>query len=128
MEQKLKVRKYYHENTHTLCPVLGLHANGPVQPDDLSIDHGVLSQWCHQVGELRGVPEAWRKGHLPSQEGSHLLWETGEEGSGKQTWRDKQRSDSRNILTWLLRFWDTLHPKSLTLKYFFADEMDFCVF
>lgn len=45
MEQKLKVRKpTMRTHTHTQCPLSGLHANGPVQPDDLPVDHGVLGQ------------------------------------------------------------------------------------
>lgn len=35
----------------------GLHAQGPVQPHHLPVDHGVLSQGLHQVGVLRGVPQ-----------------------------------------------------------------------
>lgn len=74
--------------THTSC-VSGLHANGSVQSDDLSINHGVLSQRCHQVGKLSGVSQAWGEGHLAGKKGAHLLWKTSQEGSGEQTWRRK---------------------------------------
>lgn len=73
------------------CSVSGLHANGSVQSDDLSVNHGVLRQRRHQVGKLSGVSQARREGHLASEKGAHLLRETSQEGSGEQTWRNNVR-------------------------------------
>ena len=80
--------------------VSGLHADGSVQPDDLAVNHGVLGQWCHHVGKLSGVSQAWGEGHLAGEERAHLLWKTSQEGSGKQTWRKKEEDQmlmSRHI-------------------------------
>ncbi|TNN32160.1 hypothetical protein EYF80_057685 [Liparis tanakae] len=74
-----------------------LHANGSVQSDDLAVDHGVLSQRCHQVGKLRGVSQARGEGHLSGEKGLHLLWETGQEGGGEQTYGNKERQHLRCI-------------------------------
>lgn len=77
-----------HTHTHT---VSGLHANGAIQPDDLAVNHGVLGQRCHQVGELCGVSQAWGEGHLSGQEGAHLLWEPSQQRGGEQTWRNDHK-------------------------------------
>lgn len=70
-----------------------LHANSSIQSDDFSINHGILSQWCHQVGKLSGVSQAWGEGHLAGKKWAHLLRKTSEEGSGEETWREKHNTD-----------------------------------
>lgn len=95
----VNVDTHSHSHTHTnketrTSSVSGLHADGSVQPDDLAVNHGVLGQWCHHVGKLSGVSQAWGEGHLAGEEGAHLLWKSSQEGSGKQTWRKKEEEAS----------------------------------
>src|SRR4051794_4587702 len=44
--------------------LLGRHPQGPVQPDGLAVQHGVLGDVAGQLGELAGAPEPRREGHL----------------------------------------------------------------
>lgn len=52
------------------------------------------------MGKLSGVSQARGEGHLAGEKAAHLLWETGQEGSGEQTWRKKPFShlDTKEIL------------------------------
>lgn len=104
-------------STHTAFiqwrSVSGLHADGAVQSDHLPVDHGVLGQRRHQVGELGGVSQPRGEGHLASQKGAHLLRETGQERGGEQTWRERGQ-DPVSTLIWSLNDDMALKPDSGT--------------
>ena len=95
--RKLSTTELHEAETHmtlgrkNVLLISGLHANGSVQPDHLAVDHWVLRQGRHQVGKLSGVSQAGGEGHLACEEGAHLLWKTGQEGRGKQTWKKNKR-------------------------------------
>lgn len=67
-------------------PDSGLHAQCPIQPHHLPIDHGVLGQGLHQVGVLSRVPQPRRERHLLSQKLPDLLRQTGQQRGGEQPW------------------------------------------
>ena len=68
------------------------HPERAVQPNDLPVDHGVLDDGLHQVGELGRVTQALREGDRRRKERLHLLGQTSQQWRVKQTWRRiKQR-------------------------------------
>lgn len=64
-------------------PSLRLHADGPIQPDDLSIDEWVLNDGLYQMSILSRVAQSAREGHLAGQEVAHFLWEAGQQWGAK---------------------------------------------
>lgn len=68
-----------------LCPLPSrLHADGPVQPDDLSIDELVLDNGLYQLTILSRVAQSPGEGHLAGQEVAYFLWEAVQEWGAKQ--------------------------------------------
>lgn len=67
-----------------LCPLpSSLHADGPIQPDDLSIDEWVLNDGLNQMSILSRVAQSAGEGHLAGQEVAHFLWEAGQQRGAK---------------------------------------------
>lgn len=57
-------------------PKLRLHAEGPVQPHHLPVDHGVFSQGLDEVGVFEGVSQPRRKRHLLPQKITNSFGQT----------------------------------------------------
>lgn len=93
--------KQTHTHTHR-SSASWLHAYGSIQSDDFSVNHGILSQWCHQVGKLSRVSQARGEGHLAGKKRAHLLRKTSEERSGEETW-EEEKENTRHILIRLQR-------------------------
>lgn len=55
---------------------LRLHAEGPVQPHHLPVDHGVFSQGLDEVGVFEGVSQPRRKRHLLPQKITNSFGQT----------------------------------------------------
>lgn len=67
-----------------LCPLPScLHADGPIQPDDLSIDEWVLNDGLYQMSILGRVTQSAGEGNLTGQEVAHFLWEAGQQRGAK---------------------------------------------
>lgn len=67
-----------------VCPLPSrLHADGPIQPDDLSIDEWVLDDGLYQMSKLSRVAQSVGEGHLAGQEDAHFLWEAGQQWGTK---------------------------------------------
>lgn len=61
-----------------------LHADGPVQPDDLSVEERVFNDALDQMSIFIRITQSAGEGHLAGQEGAHLLWESGQQRGAKQ--------------------------------------------
>ena len=67
-----------------LCPLPSrLQADGPIQPDDLSIDEWVLDNGLYQMTILSRIAQSPGEGHLAGQEAAYFLRE------GVQEWGAK---------------------------------------
>lgn len=75
------------EGQRSLCflclPPSRLHADGPIQPDDLSIEEWVLDDGLYQMSILSRVTQSAGEGHLAGQEVAHFIWEGGQQRSAK---------------------------------------------
>lgn len=56
-------------------PPSRLHPDGPIQPDDLSIEEWVLDDDLRQMSILSRVSQSAGEGHLVGQEVAHFIWE-----------------------------------------------------
>lgn len=61
-----------------------LHADGPIKPDDLSIEEWVLDYGLYQMSILSRVSKSGGEWYLAGQEVAYLFWEAGQQWGAKQ--------------------------------------------